>query len=336
MAGCSCKHLRLPKTHRRDDFLSMKNSKDPLGQDTLLAEASRWFAALDAGTARADEFEAWRSSNPAHAVAYARVVGHWESIRSRPDAEGAPAVEVAPVRVNRRQWLRVAAIGLPVAVLGSGLLAERAYAWDSAETGVGETRRVALPDGSIAYLNTDSAISWRFRGGERLLRLDRGEVALDIRAGKGATLHANGATLPLAQGLFDARLNERRAELTLVDGAARSLSKAGSGLVLQPNATIVMATDKAPLLEMRSAEEVASQMAWRAGEIVFLDQSVADAASEFNRYLTRKIRVTNGELARAKIGGRFDLDRPDQFLKAVSLTLDARVINKADGFELTR
>jgi transmembrane sensor len=314
----------------------MTNSKDPLGQDTLLAEASRWFAALDAGTARAEDFEAWRRSNPAHAVAYARVVGHWESIRAAPGVEAEPEVAAAPVQMNRRQWLRVAAIGLPVAVLGSTLLAERAYAWESAETGVGETRRVALPDGSIAYLNTDSAISWRFGTNERRLRLDRGEVALDIRHGKGAVLHANGASLPLAQGLFDARVSAQRAELTLIDGAALRLPETGSGLVLRPNQTIVMAENRMPRLEAHSSEEVASQMAWRAGEIVFLDQSVADAAKEFNRYLTRKITVTNGELAQAKIGGRFDLDRPDQFLKAVSLTLDARVVTRADGFELTR
>lgn len=314
----------------------MTDSKDPLGQDALLAEASRWFAALDAGTARAEEFEAWRRKDPAHAVAYARIVGHWESIGTAPGTENAPAMDAAPAPASRRQWLKAAAIALPVAVLGSGLLAERAYAWDHATTGVGETRRVALPDGSVAYLNTDSAMAWRFRGDEHLVRLERGEVALDIRPGKGAVLRANGASLPLAPGLFNARIRAGRAELTLVDGAARQVPEAGRALVLRPNTTVVVAEGEAPRLEMHSAEDVASQMAWRAGEIVFLDQSVADAANEFNRYLTRKIRIADGELARAKIGGRFDLDRPDQFLKAVSLTLHARVVQTADGFELTR
>lgn len=312
----------------------MTNSKDPLGQDALLAEASRWFAALDAGTARAEEFEDWRRTDPAHAVAYARIVGHWESMRTASGTVGQQAD--FPARASRRQWLKVAAMGLPIAVLGSGLLAERAYAWDSAATGVGETRRVALPDGSVAYLNTDSALSWRFRGDERLLRLDRGEVALDIRRGTGAVLRANGASLPLARGLFDARVTGRRAELTLVDGSALHLPQAGSGLTLRPNETIIMVDDKSPRLEARSSEQVASQMAWRAGEIVFLDQSVAEAAAEFNRHLTRKITVTAADLAREKIGGRFDLDRPDQFLKAVSLSLDARVVTTADGFELTQ
>ncbi|MFT4054622.1 MAG: FecR domain-containing protein [Novosphingobium sp.] len=308
----------------------MTITKDPLGQDALLAEASRWFAALDAGTVRTEDFEAWRRSDPAHAVAYARIVANWEGIRA------VPVFDEAPMRASRRQWLKVAAVGVPAALLGSGFLAERAYAWDSASTGVGETRRVPLPDGSVAYLNTDSALSWRYRGDERLLRLDRGEVALDLRRGGATVLRANEASLPLARGLFDARVTAGQAELTMVDGAAMPLPGDAQGLTLRPNLSVVVGDAGAPRLQTRSSEQVASLMAWRAGEIVFLDQSVAEAAAEFNRHLTRKITVANADLAREKIGGRFDLERPDQFLKAVSLSLDARVVTTADGYELTR
>lgn len=308
----------------------MTTSKDPLGQDALLAEASRWFAALDAGTARAEDFEAWRTRNSAHAVAYARIVANWESVAET------PIVEEVPLRSSRRQWLKVAAAGVPVAVLGSGLWAQRAYAWDSASTGIGETRRVSLPDGSVAYLNTDSALSWRYRNGERLLRLDRGEVALDLRRGGLTELRTNAASLPLTPGLFDARLSDGQTELTMVDGAAMALPGVGSSLTLRPNVSIIVDADSRPRLEARSSEQIASLMAWRAGEIVFLDQSVAEATADFNRHLTRKITIGDATLAQEKIGGRFDLDRPDQFLKALSLSLNARVVNTAEGFELTR
>lgn len=314
--------------HSRD----MTNTKDPLGQDALIAEASRWFAALDAGTCPRDEFEAWRRSDPAHAVAYARIVANWESV------SGVPVAQEAPVRAgaSRRQWLKAAAVGLPAAMLGSGFLAQRAYAWDNATTGVGQTKRVALPDGSVAFLNTDSSLSWRFGDGERALRLDRGEVALDIRRGGETVLHASEASLPLAAGLFDARVTGERAQLTLVDGAAIRLPGMQAGLTLRPNQSVIVDGEGAPRLEPRSAEQVASLMAWRAGEIVFLDTSVAEAAEDFNRHLTRKITIGNADLAREKIGGRFALARPDQFLKAVSLSLDARVLTTSDGFELTR
>jgi transmembrane sensor len=309
----------------------MSHSKDPLGQDALVAEAARWFASLDAGTARQEEFEAWRSRDPAHAVAYARVVNNWESLTASGDAE---SYEVA--RASRRSWLRAAAVGLPLAMVGSTLLTRRAYAWQNATTGVGETRRVVLPDGSVAYLNTDSSLSWRFAGAEHAVRLDRGEVALDMRQPGATALRVNDLSFPLAAGLVDARMTSGRTELTLVDGTAMQVPGAEAGMTLRPHDTLVIGRDGRPHVHRGSAERVASLIAWRAGEIVFLDVSLAEAAADFNRHLTRKIRVGDAELAREKIGGRFDLRQPDQFLQAVSLTLGARVLRTEAGYTLTR
>lgn len=309
----------------------MTDKKDPLGQDALLVEASRWFAALDAGTVPVEAFEAWRQSNPAHAVAYARIVAQWEAVASMP-----VEAEQAPILVGRRQWMKLAAVGFPMAILGGGFVAQRAYAWDSASTAVGETRRVPLPDGSVAYLNTDSALSWRFGAKERILRLERGEIALDLRHGNATILRAKAASIPLTAGLFDARIKGELAELTMVDGAAVHLSGQEKGATLQPNMSVMVGAEQPSELQRRSSEQVASLMAWRAGEIVFLDQSVAEAVADFNRHLVRKITVGDAVLAREKIGGRFDLDRPDQFLDAVSLSLNAHVVTTASGYELTR
>lgn len=314
----------------------MTYRKDPLGQDALIAEAARWFAALDAGTVSAKAFEAWRSRDPANAVAYARVVGGWESVAG----QDMPCAQAETAVVGRRWWLKAAAVAVPVAVLGSGLLSRSAYAWNTVRTGVGETRRLALPDGSIAYLNTDTSLSWRFGETARLLRLERGEVALDVKRGRAAALRLNDTSLPLAPGLFDVRVAPGKAQLTLIDGVGMHLppvdGKEGEGLALRPNDTVVVDRGRTPRVETRSAEQAASLIAWRGGEIVFLDQSLAAAAADFNRYLPRKIVVRDAGLAREKIGGRFDLDRPDQFLQAVSLSLGAHVRTTATGYELTR
>jgi transmembrane sensor len=309
----------------------MSHSKDPLGQDALVAEAARWFASLDAGTARQEEFEAWRSRDPAHAVAYARVVNNWESLTA--DGGAGP---YAVARASRRSWLRAAAVGLPLAMIGSTLLTRRAYAWQHATTGVGETRRLVLPDGSVAYLNTDTSLSWRFAGAEHAVRLDRGEVALDIRQAGTTALRMNDRSFPLAAGLVDARTTSGKTELTLVDGTAMPVPGAEAGMTLRPHDTLVIGHDGSQRVHRGSAERVASLVAWRAGEIVFLDVSLAEAAADFNRHLTAKIRVGDAELAREKIGGRFDLHQPDQFLRAVSLTLGARVLRTEAGYTLTR
>ena len=313
----------------------MTISKDPLGQDALIAEASRWFAALEAGTAHADDFEKWRRGDPARAVAYARVVANWERIATASPAALHPRTDEAPA-FTRRQWLRIAAVGVPLAVIGSGFVAQRAYAWDNATTGVGETRRVNLPDGSIAYLNTDTSLSWQFSKKQRALRLERGEVALDLRGRDSAIFHADAGSLSLTPGLFDARVTDDRVKVTLVDGPAMPLRDTADAEALKPNQSIIVEGDGMHRVETHSSEQVASLMAWRAGEIILIDQSVADAAADFNRYLPRKIIVVDAALAQEKIGGRFDLSRPDQFLKAVSLSLNAQVTTTPNGYRLAR
>jgi transmembrane sensor len=307
----------------------MTSPKDPLGQDALLADAARWFAALDAGTARLADFEAWREHDPARAVAYARILAGWEQ------AQQQPAAGITKSYLSRRGWLRTAAVGAPLALLGAGLLTQPAEAWQHATTGVGETRRIALPDGSVIYLNTDSAVSWRFDRDAHALRLERGEIAVDVRLGGSMPLNAKGFEFSLSSGLFDARVTARGAELTLIDGAELNLRASGSEWRLRKHDTMVV-EQGTQRIETRSMAHVVSQLAWRAGEIVFLDETVANATAEFNRHLTRKIVVDDPALAREKIGGRFELNRPDQFLAALALSLDARVVRSSTGISLTR
>ena len=48
-------------------------SEDKPSWDELKDQASMWLARLDAGNATPEEFEAWRSANPRHGVAFAQV-----------------------------------------------------------------------------------------------------------------------------------------------------------------------------------------------------------------------------------------------------------------------
>ena len=48
--------------------------------DALLEEAAHWLARLDAGTARPEEFEAWRAADLRHAAAFAQVAGVWSQL----------------------------------------------------------------------------------------------------------------------------------------------------------------------------------------------------------------------------------------------------------------
>lgn len=305
-------------------------------QARRIAEASAWLAAVDAGTADSAAFEAWRGADPRNAVAFARVAATWKGLEGH---------EAAPLTAPpRRRLLRAAAIGLPVLLAGGGgLVAQRAYAWTTAETGIGTTRQVALPDGSSARLNTDSSISWRFRRDAREMRINRGEVAIDLKPGAAATLlGSDGRLVALQPGRVNARLFEDRLELTVLRGNARALAEApGPNAPGAPHA----GTDAAAYQRMTIAgdtvrvarigrEQVAATLAWQQGEILLHETRLADAVAEFNRYLPTKIVIADPALADTRIGGRFAATDAEGFLRAAALGLGLRARRDRDQYTL--
>ncbi|MGK6320253.1 FecR family protein [Sphingomonas sp. DT-204] len=305
-------------------------------RDADLEHAAEWFARWQTGSVDEAAFARWRDADPAHALAFARVTAAWESAA----VPGAlPETAEAPLMPTRRRLMQggMAAAAVMLAA-GSGLVATRAYAWNSASTDVGETRKLRLPDGSMAALNTDSKLFWRFSHDRRDLWLDRGEVALDLQPGPAARLQTGSSAAALGEGRFNARLRRTMLDLIVLRGNARSWDRTMDA----PEAAgahsrqRLLFTEKGPVVQPVPIDGVDAVLAWQAGEIVFLDTPLAQAAAEYNRYLSRKIVIENPSVGAIRVGGRFQSADPTDFLHAVSASLGVRVRTAADGYHLDR
>jgi transmembrane sensor len=292
-------------------------------RDADMRDAAAWFAALQAGSADEATFEQWREQ-PAHALAFARVAAAWEGA-----TEQTSALEL-PAHITRRRLVRGGMAGAVLVAAGSGLLATRAYAWDSASTEIGETRRRRLPDGSMVMLNTNTRLQWRFSGKRRELWLDHGEVALDLQPGPAAQFATRDSAATLDPGRFNARLHGAALELIVLRGSAHSEQKGARAGAYQQ---LSFATAR-PMAAPVSREAVESVLAWQSGEVVFVDTPLADAVTEYNRYLPRQIVIDDPELAAVRIGGRFTSSDPADFLRAVSMGLGVRVRTASDAVHL--
>ncbi|TNE42293.1 MAG: DUF4880 domain-containing protein [Sphingomonadales bacterium] len=314
--------------------------------EQLAEEAACWLVRHDLGTAERAEFERWRAQSPAHAIAFARAWAAWETAN---EAQGdddvvGPASEVVPAGVSvaepsRRYFLRTAAAAGIVMVAGAGLFASRAYAWDHAETQVGESRRIYMPDGSEMMLNTDSAVAWKFDGDRRIIRLERGEVALDIHPGPAAlSLIGKGLTASLSAGRFNARLKAGALDVLVLRGVAQALPYSAGKPVAQASAgqaqTLLM-TDVAPSVRPVSGRQMAATLAWQDGEILFQDEPLSSAVEEYNRYLASKIVIMDSGLGGIRVGGRFTSADPSAFLTALRTTLDIDVQAANGSYFLT-
>ena len=296
--------------------------------------AAEWFASWQVGSIDENAFERWRR-DPAHALAFARVTAAWEAADEtirRPAAANERGF-------TRRRFVRGGIAGAVTIAAGTTLVATRAYAWDGASTGVGETRKLRLPDGSMVMLNTDTDLSWRFSSRTRGLWLTRGEIALDLQPGVATELNTSADAAMLDPGRFNARLLDSALELTVLRGAARAVRFKERNLATPLNALAyrrLSFTGEQPTTGPVSGDAAEAAMAWQSGDIVFSDTPLGNAVAEYNRYLERKIVVDDAALAATRVAGRFVSSDPTDFLHAVSAGLGARVHTEQGGIHLSR
>lgn len=300
------------------------------------AEAAEWVARHDLGTADMTAFEEWRARSPAHALAFARAYANWERVSP---GIGLEAERSAPLPHSRRAMMRAALAGGIIAITGGGLMASRAYAWDRIETGIGETRKLRLADGSLLALNTDSSVAWRVSGGKRRIRLERGEMALEVSP-RGAPLVLEGGDLrvSLSDGLFNARLKPGALDVMILRGEAHSAGRDGGEGASHATAgayRMLSLSAAGPRVLPASELQVAATLAWQSGEILFQDEALSTAVEEYNRYLDRKIVIGDAELGAIRVGGRFTSTDPTVFFEALDATLDIETRPSEDGYILT-
>lgn len=293
-------------------------------------EAADWYARWQAGTVDEEAFARWRDSDPGRALALARLITAWEALPE-------PGVEASEPVVTRRRLMRGGMAGALLVAAGTGVFATRAYAWESATTRIGETRRLRLPDESVVVLNTDTELSWRFSSARRELWLERGEIAIDLRPGPAAHLDSDMNKAALAAGRFNARLRRTGLELVVLRGSASPPEgSAGAAPVKAQAYQRLSFADARPAITPVSGDAVEAALAWQSGEIVFLDTPLADAAAEYNRYLVRKIVIDGDSVGTIRVGGRFLASDPSEFLGAVSASLGVRVRTSPTAYHLSR
>ena len=301
----------------------------------IAGEAATWLARHDAGTIDEKRFLAWRDASPEHAIAFTRALAVWNEAGAR------AGVSVESRFTRRRAAAAIGGMAL-VGLLGAGGFTTRAYAWNSASSKVGECKRVVLPDGSRAMLNTDSELQWRFSSTERSLWIVRGEVGLELVGGSPAQIHGLDRIASLSQGRFNVRLEGAAMDVTVLAGKAAAMRApkaealiAAAAAVAAPSEGLLLSA-AAPSVREASPQRLAATVAWQQGEILFDNEPLQTAVREYNRYLTGKIVIADPDLTGIPVGGRFTSTDPADFLSALELGLGVRATASNGGFVLTR
>lgn len=294
------------------------------GED-LSDQATQWLVSLDSGTADRQAFEAWRSSDPRNAAAFAQVAATWRRTADprlsvelvRPGVSRQPLVIEpdlpASKPMSRRTFAGAAAVLLGLGAAGTFLAWPRRAV---AATSVGERQTIRLPDGSHAMLNTDTRVSWRFEDG-RDFWIERGEATLLVReAEKPFHIYSDPIDARLSAGKVNIRLDPAVSQFLVLAGQAATTYLGTLAQTLQAGHLLTVSEGRAQIVRM-TPDAMATTTAWQRGEIVFNGMPLDQAVAEFNRYLPDKIVLQNAGLAATRLGGVFQIEEPDAFLMAL-------------------
>ncbi|MBA2590250.1 MAG: FecR domain-containing protein [Alphaproteobacteria bacterium] len=313
------------------------------------SEAADWAARFDRGPLTASleqEFRAWLDGDVRSLGAYARIRAvALATERARalgPDFDPAAFV-TAPQRLPRRRVLQMGGAIAATLLVGAGATWQLLRNRGRFTTAKGETKVIALKDGSVVTLNTASEILVNYSDALRSVELVRGEALFDVAKNKARPF-------VVAAGDTSVRVVGTSFSVSRFDAApVRVLVREGIVEVFKPSAlnvqpvritanTMAMApADHADIVAQAvPSAQVRRAMAWQEGQIAFEGQTLAQAAAEFSRYSDTKIVVEDPALAREEIAGLFKATDPVGFANTIAISLNAHVRVGEGEVRLTR
>lgn len=270
--------------------------------DPIQQTAADWFARLQGDAALEDwaAFQAWLEADPAHAAAYETVEAVWLDLEDLPandiDAEETPLpAKVTPLRrpaaASRRGLLiglGVAAAAAVVALAVTPQLIQPTFTDYS--TRRGETREVALADGSRLTLGGATTLRVRLGAKQRDVTLVDGEASFDVA-------HLENRPFVVAVGAREVRV--LGTEFNILSHADQLAVSVRRGLVAVSGGqegTVRLARGQ-QLAKARGAAakvtEVApdSAFAWKSGKLVYDRTPLTRVVADLNRYVATPVRV---------------------------------------------
>lgn len=295
---------------------------------SIEARAADWIAERDrAGSTwpaeRQAALEAWLNAATAHRVAWLRLDQAWRRADRLRALQPAPS----PVSSRPRPWWKpqqrraiggaLAGLGLLALVLAVQLVAPlRGSDVQSYATARGQREAVALADGSRLTLNTATRLRTAVTAKQREVWLEQGEAFFDIAhdASRPFVVHAGRQTVTVLGTKFSLLREGERLRVAVLEGRVQVQAEQSRPAVLVRDDTAVAEASNV-LVSRQTSQQLNAALSWLQGKLVFDQVSLAEAASQFNRYNRKQLVITDAAAARIGIGGVFDANNAEAFAR---------------------
>jgi transmembrane sensor len=315
-----------------------KSTSSQDSPDSAFAAAAHWHAKLSSAELSVTqymEFEAWHAASPDHASAF-RALQTGFAVLAHHGAD--PAVmtlrsealrRARDIGLSRRRPLipRWPAYALATAaclvVVATVLLNNAPGHWQMYTAPAGERRIVTLTDGSVVTLDENTRLRVRYSNQRRSLELINGQARFQVAhdASRPFTVLADHREVTATGTVFNIDVIDKRLFVTLLEGRVlvddrhpgRRSGALGHVALAKGQAFIADAAGER-VTALGRAEDAT---AWANGKLVFNNVALSDAAVRVNRYVHRKIVLSDASVGGLRISGVFNTGDSDAFVEGV-------------------
>lgn len=330
----------------------------PLKSDErVLDEASIWLVKLESGL-DAEQTNALKAllATPLHRDTFLEMVALWDKMSVL--NELADIVPHAPESSdNTETYLANLRWKRPVSIAASfllvGVLSFQGFQFFSSQpqnndiaqvaryslqvsTKPGEHKSISLEDGSTLWLNTNSQVNIAFTDTSRTIELLRGELHIEVAKDKQRPLNvlAAGKAIQAVGTAFNVQYHRGDLELVVTEGvvevASYTLTKTDDNRLLAPvikstNNAMTLVQGQRSLLslpnstvESISAQDIANDLSWREGKIVFRGETLINVIEEVSRYTDKTVVLGDTSLASLQVAGLFNTNDVDALIATLA------------------
>lgn len=253
----------------------------------ILDEAARWQASLSGETPDFESFMHWLEASEAHRQAYDQLTlldgiidGHRDSLQIK-----LPANDDQKSKDGNWRWLVAIAAIFVVALLSVPLFKSGDGMFET--TAVGETREIALNDGTKIILDAQSAIRAQ-TDDERSAELLRGRAHFEVKHNpdKPFTLKVGEFTVQDLGTRFEVNKTENGFVVSVADGL---VSIGGKSFTIRAGKGERISVEGG--VAQKSLVDSASIASWKDGRLVYEDAPLSQVVADINRYSNKKLSI---------------------------------------------
>jgi transmembrane sensor len=287
----------------------------------VIDQAIAWAVKIDFNapdTATQSAFDAWLSADLLHATAWHRIQSLKHDFANLPPKLALDTLQAAEAKliangVSRRQMLKLLSIA---GVIGAaGWIAREQTPWQR------------LSDGTRLVLNTDTAVSIKLAGEQRVIVLRRGEMLattgpdLGLPSRRPFWVDTSFGRMQALGTRFAVRLDGDDARVTVQEGTVEMhTASTGRSAIARPGESWRLGADRLT----RMSQSALDPMSWTDSVIKARQMRLADLLAELSRYRRGRI-FCDPAVADLPVSGIYQVDDTDRTLAFLAQTLRLRI-----------